>query len=601
MLLLLDNFEQVLVAAPRIATYSSRRLNLRVLVTSRERLALSAEHRVRGRAAARPRRLTLFVGARAAAGPAFELDEHVEAICRRLDGLPLAIELAAARVKVLDAAQILERLEQRLSFLTAGARDTPQRHQTLRATIEWSYELLECGRARLFRRLAVFAGGFSLEAAETVCEAGLDVLHSLVDKSLVRQTDEGRFFLLETIREFARNLLDEAALLERRHAMWCVALAEDARRGVYGPEQAKLFDVLEREHNNLRAAIEWAEREQEHEFLLRLASSLGYFWSLRGHVVETRAHLARALAAPVAGGLEPLRANVLLYAADDARLRGNVEQAETLIEEAVELARRSGTDSLIGRTVSFAGAIAAQRGDLKRSDELQGEALDHFRAAADDWGEAAVLSRLTDLALRRSDFPRAERLAAETLGLAEKIGEDASIAVSRANLALSMLEQGRLEEAREQAIAAIRHFTAVGEQEGTSGALELLAAAIEPAQPREAARLLALASVLRDPLGILRGPPEQAVMERTVERARSKLGEAEFAAIFQSNRKTRTGCRNGGSVAEHSPSELTGAVLLIDSACRRDAVGNWTVALFDLFGDPFVRGELIDAARHADL
>jgi predicted ATPase len=536
-LLLLDNFEQLLEAAPQIATILVEAPDLRVLVTSRERLALSAEQEYSVPTLVPAEAVALFTARARQLTPAFEPDEHVEAVCRRLDGLPLALELAAARVKVLTPLQILERLGQSLAFLTAGARDLPERHQTLRATIAWSYELLSEHEQRLFPRLGVFAGGFSLEAAETVCEVRLDVLHSLVDKSLIRQTDEGRFFLLETIREFARSLLDEPASLERQHAMWCVALAEDAKRGVYGPEQAMLFDVLELEHNNLRAALEWAERQEEHELLLRLASSLGYFWALRGHVVESRAHLARALATPVAAGLEPLRANVLLYAADDARLCGNVEQAEALIEEAVELARRRGTDSLIGRAVSLAGVIAAETGDLRRGEELQCEALDHFRAVVDDWGEMAVLSRLTDLALRRSDFPRAERLAAETLGLAEKIGEDASIAVARANLALSMLEQGRIEEAREHATAAIRHFIVVGEQEGTSGALELLAAAIEPAKPRQAARLLALATVLRDPLGTVRGPPEQAVMERTVERTRKTLGAAEFASVFQSTRK----------------------------------------------------------------
>jgi predicted ATPase len=533
-LLLLDNFEQLLEAAPQIATMLVEAPDLRVLVTSRERLALSAEQEYSVPTLVPAEAVALFTARARQLKPGFEPDQHVEAICSRLDGLPLALELAAARVKVLTPEQILERLGQSLALLTTGARDVPERQRTLRTTIEWSYDLLSESEQRLFPRLGVFAGGFSLDAAETVCGVGLDVLQSFVDKSLIRQTDEGRFFLLETIRELARDWVGKPASVARRHAMWCVALAEDSRRGVYGPEQALLFDVLDREHNNLRAALEWAEREEDHELLLRLASSLGYFWVLRGHVVEIRTHLMRAVVTPVPAGLEPLRANVLLYAADDARLRGNGEQAEAFIDEAVELARRCGTDSLIGRTVSFAGVIAAQAGDFEQSEELQREALDHFRACADEWGEAAVLSRLTDLALRCSDFPKAERLAIDSLVLAQGVGEDASIGVARANLALSMLEQGRPAEAREQAAAAIRHFTTVGEQEGTSGALELLAAAVEPSEPCDAARLLALATVLRDPLGTLRGPPEQAVMERTVERARARLGEGEFASIFDS-------------------------------------------------------------------
>jgi predicted ATPase len=277
-LLLLDNFEQLLEAAPQIADLLVEAPDLRVLVTSRERLALSAEQEYSVPPLVAAEAVGLFTARARQLKPAFEPDQYVESICRRLDGLPLALELAAARVKVLSPLQILERLGQSLALLTAGARDVPERQRTLRATIEWSYELLSEDEQRLFPRLGVFAGGFGLEAAETVCEVGLDVLQSLVDKSLIRQSDEGRFFLLETIREFACDWLDEAASFERRHAMWCVALAEDAKRGIYGPEQAMLVDLLDREHNNLRAALEWAAREEDHEVLLRLASSLGYFW-----------------------------------------------------------------------------------------------------------------------------------------------------------------------------------------------------------------------------------------------------------------------------------------------------------------------------------
>jgi predicted ATPase len=534
MLLLLDNFEHLLQAGPQIATLLVEAPDLRVLVTSRERLALAAEQEYPVPTLVPAEAVALFTARARQLKPAFEPDEHVERICRRLDGLPLAVELAAARVKVLTPVRILERLGQSLALLTAGARDAPERQRTLRATIEWSYELLSEGEQQLFVRLAVFAGSFDLAAFETICEGELEVLQSLVDKSLIRQTEEGRFFLLETIREFALDQLDEAASFQRRHAAWFVALAEDAKQGLYGPDQTRLLDVLDREHDNLRAALDWAERDEDHELLLRLASSLGYFWGLRGHVVESRAHLTRALAAPVPAGLEHLRANVLMYAADDARLRGSVEQAETLIDEAVELARRDGSDSLIARAVSLAGVVAAEAGDLEKGEHFQREALDRFQTCADEWGQGAVLSRLTDLALRRRDFLGAERLAAKSLDLAEKVGEDAGIGVARTNLALSTLEQTRPEEAREHAVVAIRHFIAVGEQEGTSYALELLAAAVEPAKPRDAARLLALAAVLRDPLGTVRGSPEQAVMERTLDRARARLGEAELASIFDS-------------------------------------------------------------------
>jgi predicted ATPase len=533
-LLLLDNFEHLLEAGPQIATLLVEAPDLRVLVTSRERLALAAEQEYPVPTLVPAEAVALFIARARQLNPTFEPDEHVEGICRRLDGLPLAVELAAARVKVLTPVQILERLGQSLALLTAGARDAPERQRTLRATIEWSYELLTEEEQRLFVHLAVFAGSFDLAAAETICEGELEVLQSLVDKSLIRQTGEGRFFLLETIREFALDQLDDAPSVQRRHGAWFVALAEDAKGGGFGPDQARLFDDLDREHDNLRAALDWAEREEDHELLLRLASSLGYFWALRGHVVESRAHLMRALAAPVPAGLEHLRVNVLLYAADDARLQGSVEQAETLTDEAVELARRGGDDLLIARAVSLAGVVAAEAGDFEKGEHFQREALDCFQACGHEWGQGAVLSRLTDLALRRRDFLGAERLAADSLDLAEKVGEDSGIGVAHANLALSMLEQRRPEEARRHAVAAVRHFTVVGEQEGTSCALELLAAAVGSAKPRYAARLLALATVLRTPLGTVRGAPEQAVMERTLDRARARLGEAELASIFDS-------------------------------------------------------------------
>ena len=536
-LLLLDNFEQVVEAAPRIAALLSGAPELRLLVTSRERLAIAAEHEYPVPTLLADEAVALFTTRARQLKPGFEPDEAVAEICRRLDGLPLAVELAAARVKLLRTEQILERLGWSLELLTAGPRDAPERQRTLRATIEWSYDLLDGDEKVLFVRLAVFAGSFDLEAAQAVCGAGLDSLAALVDKSLLRQTEEGRFFLLETIREYALARIassGEPADLQRRHAAWFLELAEDAKRGVLGPEQGRSFDVLDREHDNLRAALDWAEREPDHELLLRLTSSLGYFWALRGHVEETRVRLARALAAPLPTGSEDLRTSILCYAADDARLAGRVKFAEELITEAVELARRGGDDTLIGRALSMAGVIAGEFGDIERGEQLQLEALERFRACEDGWGEMAVFSRLTDLALKGGDFIRAERVARDSLPISEAVGEQAGIGVVHANLALSMIEQQRLGEARGHAAEAILQFTAVGEQDGTSTALELLAAALDDAQPREAARLLGLAAVLREAVDTVRGSPEQSLLERTLERVRGQVGTTEFASVFDS-------------------------------------------------------------------
>jgi hypothetical protein len=310
----------------------------------------------------------------------------------------------------------------------------------------------------------------------------------------------------------------------------------ERKAGGFGPEQGRLFDVLDREHDNLRAALDWAEREPDHELLLRLTSSLGYFWALRGHVEETRVRLARALAAPLPPGSEDLRTSILCYAADDARLAGRVKLAEELITEAVELARRGGDDALIGRALSMSGVIAGEFGDIARGEQLQSVALERFRACEDEWGEMAVFTRLTDLALKGDDLIRAQRVATDSLAIAEAVGEQSGIGVARTNLAIIGVERHRPDEAKTHAIEAIRHFTTVGEQEGTSYALELLAAAVGDAQPREAARLLGLAAVLREAVDTVRGSPEQSLLERTLEGVRGRLGPNEFGSVFDSVR-----------------------------------------------------------------
>jgi len=238
----------------------------------------------------------------------------------------------------------------------------------------------------------------------------------------------------------------------------------------------------------------------------------------------------------IPSGRGNLRASIMCYAADDARLEGRVNLAEEHATEAVELARRGGDDTLIGRALSMAGVIAGEVGDIERGEQLQLEALDHFRACEDGWGQMAVFTRLTDLALKGGELSRAERVATDSLTIAEAVGEQSGIGVARTNLATSMIEQQRPVEARGHAAEAILQFTAVGEQDGTSTALELLAAALGDAQPREAARLLGLAAVLREALGTVRGSPEQSLLDRTLERVRGQLGTSEFASVFDSVR-----------------------------------------------------------------
>ena len=304
LLLLLDNLEQVIEAAPALSTLLQGCPNLTLLVTSRELLRIQGEVEYAVPPLAEPEAVSLFCE-RAQLEPTEEMAE----LCTRLDSLPLAVELAAARTKALTPAQILERLSSRLDLLKGG-RDADPRQQTLRATIEWSHELLSPEEQELFARLSVFSGGCTLEAAEEVCDASLDTLQSLVEKSLVRFTpsDAGsRYWMLETIREYAGERLERAGESDepgRRHAELFLRLAERTRLMLRGPTQTAWLDRLDAEHDNLRSALLWLLRERPGEGA-RLAASLAWFWQLRSHLAEGEAWVAAALDADPTSTCEP--------------------------------------------------------------------------------------------------------------------------------------------------------------------------------------------------------------------------------------------------------------------------------------------------------
>ncbi len=294
LLLLLDNFEHLLAAAPTVAELLSGARGLKVLATSRSPLRISGEVEYPLEPLPTSDAVVLFAERSRAVGRALAPDEAVEAICRRLDGLPLAIELAAARMKLLTPETLLERLESALPLLTGGARDAPERQRTLEETIAWSYDLLDDHSKRLLARLSVFAGSFPITLAETVCDADIDTLAALVDSSLLKAVGGDRFLLLETIREYARDRLVEsggAADVRLRHAEAFTALAEEAYEQRFEAE-AEWSDRLERDHDDLRAALDWlAGRDLDAQ--LRLAGALGWFWVSHSHLVEGRRRLAR--------------------------------------------------------------------------------------------------------------------------------------------------------------------------------------------------------------------------------------------------------------------------------------------------------------------
>src|SRR6266581_2566615 len=397
LLLLLDNFEQVVSAAPRLSDLLARCSHLKLLVTSRAVLHLAAEHAFAVPPLSLPdlnhlpdlvtlsqyEAVALFIARAQALQPEFQVSNAsapaVAEICARLDGLPLAIELAAARIKLLPPPALLARLGQRLAVLTSGGRDAPARQQTLRKTIEWSYQLLDADEQRLFRRLSVFVGGCSLQAIESVCAAletqppavsVLDAAASLIDKSLLRQIEqeaaEPRFVMLETIREYGREALEssrEAEVTHQAHAAYYLALAEAAEQAWNGSQQAVWFAQLEQEHDNLRAAMNWLLELEEAARALRLGTALWWFWYAHEHRNEGWNLLERSLERSK-GEAVPLRARALWAAGSLAGSLGHVERAGVLCQESLALFREIGDTKGMGDATFHLAHVAFARWDL---------------------------------------------------------------------------------------------------------------------------------------------------------------------------------------------------------------------------------------------
>jgi predicted ATPase/class 3 adenylate cyclase len=445
MLLVLDNFEQILPAAVHLAELLDRAQDLKVLVTSRAPLHIYGEQEfpVPPLGVPDPQRLppletlaeheavVLFVERARAAQPAFSLTEEnapaVAEISARLDGLPLAIELAAARVKLLPPQTMLTRMEHRLGLLAGGSRDLPTRQQTLRDAIAWSYDLLDEPSKRLLHRMAVFVGGAALDQAESVCgppeELGADILEGLgllVDQSLLRQEAEGepRFLMLETIREFALERLEEAgeaSAIKERHARAFLALAEEAESHLTDRDQATWLDRLELDHDNLRAALAWAAQEHDAEFALRLAGAVWRFWQFRGHIHEARQRLDAILAMP--GDHPRARAKALEGAGGLAYWQNDMDTAQGFYQESLDAFRKLGDERGIGYALynlSFPYGMRAQP-DYEKSQELLEEALEIVRRLGDRLGIGKVLWGMGVLAYWREDWDRTRALLLESL------------------------------------------------------------------------------------------------------------------------------------------------------------------------------------------
>ncbi|MBA3945073.1 MAG: tetratricopeptide repeat protein [Herpetosiphonaceae bacterium] len=509
-LLVLDNFEQVLAAAPDVARLLAAAPRLQVLVTSRAALRLSGEQEYPVAPLALPDRdhlpnlaaltqydaVALFIQRVCAVKPDFEVTNAnalaVAEICARLDGLPLAIELAAARSRLFAPAALLARLRNRLQFLTSGARDLPQRQQTIRNTIAWSYDLLDAAHQQFFRRLAVFVGGWTLEAAETVCNAddalGVDVLDgltTLVEQSLVRQVDgpygEPRFRRLETIREFALAQLTasgEAGALRWQHASYCLALVETADLELREREPRIWLQRLEAEHDNLRAALAWAvqgapnpdapllDGSASGELGLRLCHALWDFWRSRGYLREQRQWLAAALASTAGNdpAQRPLRMRALREAGELAEEAGDWEQAQVFYQEELGLARTLGDTLDAAETLVRLALLADDQSDQHGSARLLDESLALFHEiGAAAWG-IHPLHYFGVVGLQLGDYARAFALLEDSLAHFQRVNDRTGSAHALRILGTTARDQGDYGRAEAYLLESLALFREVGDR-----------------------------------------------------------------------------------------------------------------------------------------
>ncbi len=595
-LLLLDNFEHLIEAVPTLVELLSVASKLKVLVTSRSALHVYGENEFPVPPLALPEQsvatvevlsqspaVALFVQRAVAAKPDFQLTPEnaaaVAEICARLDGLPLAIELAAARVKVLSPTAMRTRLSSRLQLLTGGARDMPQRHQTLRAAMDWSYDLLTPTEQRLFRRLSVFVGGCTLEGAEAVCDAkgdlGLDVLNgmeSMVDKSLAQRDEqadgEPRFVMLETIREYALEKLEvsgEKALTKRAHAAYCLVLAEERATEQVGTVSADWLAHYGVEHDNFRAAVEWLTETGDAEWGLRLGGALFRYWEMREYLAEGRARLDKLL--KIAGAQAPTKARSRAlfaagvlgveqgdYAAADAliresleisrqlgnaqgaavclnalavsaRDRGDILSARSLFEESLTVWREVGDPKAVASAVSNLANIVKLQGDNTRARSLYAECLSIFSGLGDRAGVAWSMNYQGDVARDQGDPAAARALYEESLEIFRELGDRWGIAGTLADLGNLASDQGNYSMAQDLYRQSIRLFQELEHKRGIARLLECFAcSAAVQLEAQRSLRLAGAAAALRQNIGAPLTPAEHAKLEASLHTARQALG-----------------------------------------------------------------------------
>ncbi len=608
LLLILDNCEHLVTAcAHLVERLLSTCPRLRILATSREALNIPGELVWLVPSLPLPQTsslppleelmrygaIQLFIERAAAVLPSFALTREnagaVLQICRRLDGIPLATELAAARVNVLSVEQIAARLDDAYRLLTVGRRTALPRHQTLRATMDWSYSQLSEQERLLFRRLSVFAGGFTLEAAEAICTGEgidkaeiLDVLARLVDKSLVvveEHEGEGRYRLLETIRQYSQERLweaEEVARMQERHWTWYTGLVERAGLELLGKEQAAWFNRFEREHDNLRAALGNLLERGEAGIAARVGGgALWHFWFYRGYLTEGRTILERILTQY--SEQTSTRAWVLLNAGVLARYQDDSTRATILLEESLDLSRGLADRRLIAYILSALGELRYSRGDYEQATTLYEECLPLLRELGDTLVLPLALSKWGQVLLALGEYERSRSLCEESLTHARELGSPDRVASSLTALALALLEQGNDERARVLSEESLAIWQQLGNKSGCASALSILgrlalqqgdveratrcyqqslalrqetgekggvAAALEglarvaavQRQSCSAAQLYGAAEALRKTMGTPLPPTERTSQEHALAAVRADLDETAFAQAWAEGR-----------------------------------------------------------------
>jgi predicted ATPase/DNA-binding SARP family transcriptional activator len=531
LLLLLDNFEQVVDAAPNVADLVEACPNLHVVATSRERLRVRGESEYPALPLETADAVELF-----ATRAGVEPDQTVAELCRRLDNLPLALELAAARTAVLTPAQIVERLSQRLD-LFSGGRDADARQQTLRATIGWSYDLLDPAEARLFGRFAIFQGA-TLEAAEQVADATLATLQSLVDKNLLRHSGE-RFWMHETIREYAHEALSESGEEEavaERHLCYFLNLIETTAARNYAGTTAESLTREWLEADNLRRAFDYCSRTGRPDLKLRMAAAGWRFWLLRGQSNEGRRWLDAALATAPADAPAEARAEAVFGAAELARVQGDHDQAWTLMCQARDLATANANSVLARGSLAGLALIAMDRGELAAAPELLDAAIELAPATGDMRDLVLALGTRGYLALALGDYANGVALCQESFELARGGGSEVAMAAALINIGFGCLELGD----RDRAATAFRDSVELSLRLGYAESIAYVAvgqaALCVPARMDDALSLLAAAGALLASLGLQLDRVERRVRERTLETLRANLPQETIDVAFRDAR-----------------------------------------------------------------